>query len=171
MHRGDKPKPAGNRQKSNPRPGKARIGGIIAVAIAAAISFWSPVGAQAHGYEFGNLTIGHVWAPPPEKGAAGVAVYGPIFNHGSSTIRLVGASTPVAEQVRFRVEKNGEETWLDLIEIRPSKVVALAAWREHIWLSGLKKPLKEGDSFDLTLDFGDKGELTIEVEVEAIPTH
>ena len=144
---------------------------VLAIAVAAGIAFWPPGMAEAHGYTFGDLSIGHVWAPPPEKGADGLPVYGPIFNRGGTTVRLVGSSAPIADQVRFRVEKNGEKTWPDAIEIRPNKVVALAPWREHIWVSGLKKSLKEGDSFDLTLDFADKGEVTIEVEVEAPPTH
>lgn len=170
MHRGDEPRPVGTRRRPNRSLGEAGVAAIIAVAVTAGIASWSPFAVEAHGYAFGDLTIGHVWAPPPDKGAAGVPVYGPIFNHGNSTIRLTGASTPVAEQVRFRVEKNDQQTWLDSIEIGPDKVVALAAWREHIWVSGLKKSLKAGDSFDLTLDFADKGQLTIEVEIETAPT-
>lgn len=143
----------------------------MALAVATGIAIWSPLRAQAHGYEFHDLTIGHIYASPPAKDANGVAVFGPFFNHGSSTIRLVGASTPIAEQVRFRVENSGRETWLNAIEIRPNKVLALAPWREHIWVAGLKKPLNAGDSFDLTLDFADEGKLTIAVEVEETPAH
>ena len=144
---------------------------VLAITFAAGIACWPPDTAKAHGYAFGDITIGHVWAPPPEKAADAIPVYGPIFNHGTTTARLVGASTPIAEQVRFRIEKNGEETWPPAIEIRPNKVVALAPWRQHIWVSGLDKALKDGDSFDLKLDFADRGEVTIEVEVEAAPTH
>jgi copper(I)-binding protein len=134
------------------------------------MAVWVPM-ASAHSYKLGDIAIGHVWAPPPEKGATGVPVYGPILNRGETTVRLVGASTPMAEQVRFRTEKNGEVRWREAIKLSPGKPLALAPWREHIWLSGLKKPLKEGDSFDLILDFGGAGQLMVKIVVETATGH
>ncbi len=65
----------------------------------------------------------------------------------------------------------GEVRWPAAVELRPGKPFALAAWREHIWLSGLKKPLKKGDSFDLILDFGNAGTLAVQVVVEEASGH
>jgi len=127
--------------------------------------------AWAHSYKLGDIAVGHIWAPPPEDDAEGLAVFGPILNQGGATVRLVGASTPIAGQVRFRRLSDGAATWVDAIELRPGKPLALAAWREHIWLSELRKPLKNGDAFDLTLDFGSAGTLKIKVEVETAGGH
>lgn len=130
-----------------------------------------PAAVTAHSYKLGNIAVGHIWAPLSESNATGVPVYGPILNRGSTTARLVGASTSITEQVRFRIKKDGEVWWPAAIKLRSGKPVALAAWREHIWLSGLNKPLKEGDSFDMTLDFGKAGSLTVMVVVEGASGH
>jgi len=145
---------------------------LILAAMAIAMLAGAPRLVQAHSYRLGDIAVGHIWAPPPQKGAAGVPVYAPLLNTGGATVRLVGASTPVADQARFRiVQKDGTVQWPQAIELRPGKPFALAAWHEHIWLSGLHKPLKAGESFNLTLDFGDKGQLPVKVLIEKTPGH
>lgn len=143
---------------------------MAALGAALLLTLAAPLAAQAHSYRFGDIDIGHVWAPPPAGGVDGVAVYGPLFNEGQHPVRLVGASSPIARAVRFRVVKDGQERWLKEIDLPVGVPVSLAGWREHIWLSGLKKPLKAGDRFDLTLDFGDAGSKTVEVMVQASPS-
>ncbi|WP_073954016.1 copper chaperone PCu(A)C [Thalassospira sp. TSL5-1] len=130
-----------------------------------------PPQAAAHSYTLGTIMIGHFWAPPVAQGAKGAAVYGPFLNAGTQAVTLEGASTAIADKVRFRIEKDGVESWVDHITLPPNKPVGLAAWREHIWLSGLKKPLEEGGSFDLTLDFGDAGHKTIKIVIESESGH
>ncbi len=122
--------------------------------------------AEAHSYKLGHIEIGHLWSPPPKEGIDGVAVYGPILNEGTKAHRLEGATSPIAAKVRFRQVKDGEESWPKSIELAPNKPVSLAPWRTHIWLSGLKKPLKAGDWINLTLDFGDAGTLKVKALVE-----
>ncbi|MEQ5774659.1 copper chaperone PCu(A)C [Thalassospira sp. NFXS8] len=127
--------------------------------------------AHAHSYVLGKIMIGHFWAPPAEQNAKGAAVFGPLLNGGSEPVTLVGATTPIADQVRFRVEKDGVESWVDSITLAPNKPVGLAAWREHIWLTGLKEPLTAGGAFDLDLDFGKAGHKTIQIVIEAEGGH
>ena len=121
---------------------------------------------QAHSYKLGDIAVGHVWAPPPQPGDEGLPVYGPILNRGDAMVRLIGVSTPAAERVGFRSMKDGEAIWANAVDLPPGKPLALAAWREHIWLSGLQRPLKDGDSLDLILDFGEAGQLTVKVPIE-----
>jgi hypothetical protein len=129
-----------------------------------------PGGARAHSYTLGTLAIGHVWAPPAEAGG-GAPVYGPLLNRANEAARLVGASTPIADRVRFRIlDKDGTAHWPDAVELPAGKPVALAAWRVHLWLVGLHRPLHEGDSFELTLDFGQAGKLLVKVIVERSPS-
>jgi periplasmic copper chaperone A len=147
-------------------------GRVLGVVMAIGVLATTPGSARAHSYKMGDIAVGHIWAKPPEKGADGVAVYAPLLNSGTAPVRLVGASSPIADKVRFRtVAKDGTVAWPGPIELQPGKPFALAAWRQHIWVSGLHKPLKDGDWFDLTLDFGDKGKLPVKVHVETTPGH
>lgn len=148
------------------RPGPFRLLAVLAALAILATS----AGAAAHSYKLGDIAIGHVWAPPTD-GAGEAAVYGPILNRGDATVRLVGATTPIAETVRFRVARDGDTQWLDAIAFTPGKPLALAPWRVHIWLTGLRRPLKAGESFDLTLDFGPAGTVTVTVEVAPASGH
>jgi copper(I)-binding protein len=128
--------------------------------------------AVAHSYKLGDVAVGHIWAKAPEAGADGVSVYAPILNSGKVPLRLVGAASPIGDEVRLRkVAKDGTVTWPQAIEVSPGKPFTLAAWREHLWVSGLREPLKDGDWFELTLDFGDKGKLPVKVRVETAPGH
>lgn len=149
-----------------------RVAIVLCTVLAAAII----VGAaacpgHAHSYKLGDLAIGHVWSPPPEDGATGLPVYGPILNSGDSDAQLVGASSPIAGETRLRLLQDGKELWPDHIDLRPGKPFALAPWREHIWLSGLREAPRAGDSFELTLDFGQAGAVTVDVVVEQTAGH
>ena len=130
-----------------------------------------PDGANAHSYNLHGIMVGHVWAPPPADGEDGIAVYGPILNTGHDAIQLVGASSPIADQTRFRISKDGAVSWPDSIQLPPNKPFGMAEWRVHIWLSGLKKSVKEGDQFEVVLDFGNAGKLPVEVVVEKSAHH
>lgn len=147
----------------------ARWLGVLA--LTAAIAAGATAAAHAHSYKVGSIAIGHVWAPPPAEGADGIAVYGPLLNSGKAPDRLVGVSSPIAERGRFRTEKNGKVGWPAAIELDPGRPYALAPWRAHIWLSGLKQSVKEGDWFDLDLDFADAGHIAVKVVVEKMPGH
>lgn len=125
----------------------------------------APGVATAHSYKLGDIAVGHIWAAPPES-TKSIAVYGPILNQGNAAVQLTGATTPVAEDVRIRVTTEGSKRWVDTVQLDPGKPVALAPWRQHLWLTGLKRELKEGDSFELTLEFGQAGTLAVQVEIE-----
>lgn len=130
-----------------------------------------PGAAEAHSYKMHNIMVGHVWAPPPKDGEDGIAVYGPLFNSGKKDVHLVGATCPIATKVRFRISKDGDVSWPKEIDLKPMKPVGMAAWREHIWLSGLKKEVHNGDHIKVVLDFGSEGKMPIEVLVEKKPGH
>ena len=144
---------------------------MAALLAAAALALLAPSAASAHSYVFGSMEVGHVWAPPPDPKADGIPVYGPLLNVGAAADRLVAASSPIAERVRFRIAKDGKTTWPDAVELAPGKPLALAPWRVHLWLSGLKRPLKDGDSFELTLTFAKAGTHAVQVIVEHAAGH
>lgn len=152
----------------------SRTSGVYAVLTVLAFA-WIAVAqtlpAAAHSYKLDTVAVGHVWTPPAAQDAAGVPVYGPLLNRGKAKDSLVGASSPIAAQVRFRVMKDGKAQWLETIVLKPGRPLGLARWRVHLWLTGLKRPLKEGDRFDLTLTFAHAGTHTVQVFVENAPNH
>ena len=60
-------------------------------------------------------------------------------------------------------------SWSEAIEIPAGRPYAMAAWRTHIWLNSPHRPLATGDSFPLTLDFGDLGRTEVTAIVETSP--
>jgi len=143
--------------------------GIACVAVALAVALPRP--AAAHSYKIGEIAVGHVWAPPVGQDAEGVPVYGPLLNRGKTSDSLVGASSPIAARVRFRVSKDGKTSWPDSIPLPPGRPLGLAPWRVHLWLTGLKRPLADGDRFDVTLTFAHAGKHTVQVLVERTAGH
>mgnify|MGYP003625232804 CR=1 FL=1 len=139
--------------------------GIIAIALGLGSIGGKVEDAEAHSYKLGDIAVGHIWMPPSDQ-ADGAPIYGPILNRGSAPARLVGATTPAAKQVRIRSEQDGTVAWSEALELQPGKPFAFAAWRKHLWLSGLRRPLRPGDSVELILDFGAAGELPVTVVVE-----
>ena len=152
------------------RPIAYALIGTGAWTVAAALLGYSGP-ASAHSYKLGDIAIGHFWAPPPQEDATGVPVYGPVLNRGKVAVRLLGATSSVSALARLRIASDGEVRWPRSMTFAPGKPLALAPWREHIWLSGLKRSLKAGDAFDLTLDFGSAGQLKIKVVVEQAVGH
>jgi copper(I)-binding protein len=147
---------------------RRRIIARIGVALVGLLAFALAPTGHAHSYKQGEIAVGHIWAPPTSQDGA---VYGSFMNQGGQQERLVEASSPIADAVRFRAVEDGHTRWSDAIDIAPGKVVPLAPWREHLWLTGLKRPLREGDSFEMTLVFEKAGALTVTVLVEQVPGH
>ncbi len=128
--------------------------------------------AQAHGSTQGDLTIDHPYAVPSLTGVANGAAYvRGIDNKGNVPDRLVRVSTPVAERVEIhRMAMDG--TVMRMREIAaielPAKTVTPLRHdgQYHLMLMNLKQPLKEGDHFDLTLNFEKAGSKTVNVWVQ-----
>jgi copper(I)-binding protein len=159
-------------RRATPSAARVEARARVALALAGLLAIGGLATARAthaHGYQVGAVAIGHIWAPPTSEDGDGI--YVAIMNQGAQPERLTGASSAVADAVRLRVVENGQTRWLEAIDIAPGKVVALAPWREHLWLSGLKRPLREGDSFEMTLDFEPAGAVTVTVVVEAAASH
>ncbi|MCK5712158.1 MAG: copper chaperone PCu(A)C, partial [Hyphomicrobiaceae bacterium] len=57
----------------------------------------------------------------------------------------------------------------DGIEVPPHGTVELKPLSLHVMLMGLRKPLKEGEEFPMTLVFAKQGEVEVEVKVEKKP--
>jgi copper(I)-binding protein len=108
------------------------------------------------------VTATDAWVKLPEPGAKSTVAYATINNPGMYAIYLVSGTTDVAGKIEFRdaskdnaVQEDVTVIAYDATYMNPKGV--------HIYLSDLKKELKEGDTVYMTL----KTELGIPVEVEA----
>jgi hypothetical protein len=54
------------------------------------------------------------------------------------------------------------------LTVAPGETLQLAPGGSHVMLMGLAKPLEEGSSFPLTLDFGEAGTVELWVEVLSV---
>jgi hypothetical protein len=117
-----------------------------------------------------QLEVKDAWAgATPGKAENGVAY---VTITSPTADRLVSASTPVAKQAELHtmsmqgmVMKMRPIAGLDIPAGQP---VSLKPGGEHIMLMGLKQPLRERESFPLTLDFEKAGPRTVTVTVEKV---
>jgi len=131
-----------------------------------------PLAGLAHGKRLGNLLLDHPYALPSGVGEShGKAYLRGIQNTGAQADRLLGASTPVAAQVklhRLAADAKGFRGMpVDAIELPPKSTTSLRHTGDYqLSLIDLKQPLKEGDRFDLTLIFERAGSQTVRVWVQ-----
>ncbi len=129
---------------------------------------------QAHAQPSGQTTIvvERPWARATPAGARTGAVYVTLINNGSSSDSLLGAATPVADQVQFHsaTEENGVSRMREMrtVDVAPGARVAFSPGGLHIMVVGLKQPLKEGQTFPLTLTFEKAGKIDVTVPIEKV---
>lgn len=130
----------------------------------------------AHDFQLGSLRIDHPYAPPTLAGTDHGAVYFRVIrNTGEVADELVAARSPVAQRVALHQMR------LDHGVMRMAEVPALTvpargevpmrhgqAEGHHLVLMSLKRPLREGDEFPLTLVFRRQGEREVRVSVHTL---
>lgn len=131
----------------------------------AALAVLSPAAALADE----GLTIrdAYVRSTNPKTAAAFMVVE----NHGAADCRLTGVSSDAAEMVELHThaEVDGVMKMQKVeggIAIPAGTEHALARGGDHVMLMGLTKPLAQGDTVALTLDFGDCGTQPIEAALD-----
>jgi periplasmic copper chaperone A len=137
---------------------------ILAVGLVPAASAETPAAS--------GIAVTDAWARATPGGARTGAVYLTLVNHDADGNRLVGVATPVADEAQLHVEsvENGIMKMRPLagVEVKPGATTVLKPGASHIMLMGLKQPLKEGESFPLTLDFAKGGKREVQVKVAKI---
>jgi copper(I)-binding protein len=116
-----------------------------------------------------SIAIEHAWARATPAGAKTGAAYLTVVNNGKATDTLVSASTPVANEVQFHSvkEENGVSSMREMstVEVRPGASVTFNPGGMHIMIVGLKQPLKEGQSFPMTVTFEKAGKFDVTIPV------
>jgi hypothetical protein len=135
---------------------------------AVAVLMSAPAWADSNG-----IKVDQVWARATPGAAKTAAIYLTVTNTGTTPDTLEGtASTPAAEHADLHEMKmaNGvmEMRPLKSLTIAPGKSVTLAPNGYHIMLTGLKAPLKEGQSVPLTLTFEHAGTQQVTASVAKV---
>jgi hypothetical protein len=141
--------------------------GVVAVLTTFALA------AAAHDYSAGSLEITHPFATPSLPGATiGAAYVATLENNGGQSDKLVHASTPVAASVEMHSMTVDAQGVMRMREVDGIVIASKAALKMrpgmgyHMMLVGLKKPLKEGDTFPMTLQFERAGKVDVKVFVQ-----
>jgi periplasmic copper chaperone A len=119
----------------------------------------------------GGIDVRDAWSRSTPPGIEVGVAYLVIRNNGGPD-RLIGASSPIAKHTELHISKmeDGVMKMLPLgaVNIEPGTQTAFAPGGRHVMLIGLKQPLKDGDTFPLTLTFEHAGRLRTMVHVYGI---
>ena len=146
---------------------KPRIGKAVSVlAILAGLTGPGQAGSE-------DVVIADAWARATIGMSRPGAVYLTLRNTGEEAVTVTGLATPLAmisEIHQTTTNANGVSSMAPAgeITIAPRESVALEPGGLHAMLMRLQEPMREGESFPLTLMFSDGGELTVEVPILGI---
>ena len=127
--------------------------------------------AAAHKFEAGDLVIDHPWSRTTPPVATTGAGYVTITNNGAEPDTLVGGSSEISEGFELHTSEiiEGVAKMRPLTEgltIAPGETVTLEPGGTHAMLTGLKKPIREGEPFAGALVFERAGEVAVEFMIE-----
>ena len=130
--------------------------------------------ARAHEAKLGAMTIEHPYAPSTPAAARTGIVYTTIVNRGEAD-RIVAARTSAAEKVELHTTiRDGDTMRMRAVEAIPVAMGGTLALqpgqRFHLMLVNLVKPLREGDSFTLSVTFEKAGTIDLTIPVERLKT-
>lgn len=108
------------------------------------------------------VTATDAWVKLPEAGAKSTVAFATVNNPGMYAIYLVSGTSDVSGKIEFRDASKDNAVQEDVTVIAYESTY-MNPKAVHMYLSDLKKDLKEGDTVYITL----KTELGIPVEVEA----
>lgn len=138
---------------------------LAAIAMGLALWFASAGGANAQG---ADVQIKDAWARATPGAAQTAAAYVTIVS--TTGDRLTAVSTPVAQKADLHsMTMDGsvmKMRQVDAIDLPAGRAVTLKPGGYHIMLSGLAKPLKDGETFPLTLTFDKAGTRDVIVAVQ-----
>jgi copper(I)-binding protein len=118
-----------------------------------------------------RISVSQAWARATPPGADVGAIYLTIENTGGDTDRLVAVTSPAAgsAMVHQTISENGVSTMRAADgSIAPGTKLDMKPGGSHIMLMGLKGPLKEGETVDVTLTFEKAGEVKAAAKVQPI---
>ncbi|MGH9387787.1 MAG: copper chaperone PCu(A)C [Vicinamibacterales bacterium] len=98
-----------------------------------------------------TVTASDAWIVEPASGDTTAVAYLTVNNPTMYDVYVVSASTPAAEKVELRQGSGATAKVVNVITVASYGSAELKADAEHLALVNLKRPLKAGDTIDLTL--------------------
>ena len=118
----------------------------------------------------GGLQIDQPFAPASIGAGKTGAIYFVLINGTGTDEKLIAASTPAARkaEVHTHLMEDGimKMRKVDGLEVPAGKHVMFKQGGHHLMLFGLDKPLKEGDTIVVELQFENTGTMSITVPVK-----
>jgi copper(I)-binding protein len=149
---------------------RPRLLGLSLGWMAAALVLSSP-DAMAEPVSLGDLTITDAWARASAGRAPAGAAFMTIENAGADD-RLIAGDADVSETVELHTHVRDGEVMrmrqVEAIDLPAGETTLLQPGGLHVMFIGLHAPLKEGESFPLTLSFEQAGEVTVTVTVKGV---
>ena len=148
------------------------------LAAGALAAFFLPAVAQEHNHDHhapvqaagAELAVSQAWSRAMPPSAPTGAVYFVLENRGEQPQRLVGAQTTRAEKTELHTHVHQNDMMkmqqIESVEVPASGKVEFKPGGNHLMMFGLKQPLVAGESFPITLQFENGGEITTEVSIE-----
>lgn len=119
-----------------------------------------------------GIDVHGAWARPARQGENG-AVYFLIENHTTETHEMIAALSDIAEAVEIHESQMSGDVMqmqrLESVSMGPGAEVVFEPGGLHIMLVGLRQELKTGDEIEVTLQFRDFDDLTVQVPVQEAP--
>lgn len=127
-------------------------------------------GVAAHDIHKEAIHAAHAWARATTSLAKTGAAYLTIMNLGDRPDRLVTVASPIAERVEIHAHSMKGEVMsmrrVEAVEVHPGAPTVFKPGGMHVMLIGLKRPLRQGDRFPLTLTLETLGPIHVEVVVQ-----
>jgi periplasmic copper chaperone A len=141
--------------------------------VLAAFASLAVLPALAQEFKVGDIVIDKPWARATPKGASVGAGYLVIHNHGAAPDKLTGGSADFANNVSVHEMSmdNGVMRMRELtsgLEIPAKGEVALSPGGYHIMFTGLKQPLKKGETVKASLTFEHAGTIVVTFDVGGV---
>jgi len=131
---------------------------------------------QAQAVKAGDLVIEHAHARATKGNMPNSASFLQIINKGKADDALLSASAAIAERVELHTMSMEGDVMkmraVDSVDLKAENTISMKPGQgHHVMLFGLKKPLKAGDKFPMTLNFRKAGAVEVSVEVMDIAAH
>ena len=118
--------------------------------------------ATSPAFEQRALSVTDAWVKLPAAGETSAAAFAVINNPSMYDAYVVSVSTEAAATVQFRDAAAKE---VKELTVPAYDKVELSVKGTHLWLAGLKRPLKEGETIALTLTTDDGSSMKVSAQV------
>lgn len=142
---------------------------FAAIALTAVVA--TPIAAAPS--RVGAITVSGAWSRETASGQAVGGGFARIANSGARNDRLVGATSPIAAEVQLHtmsmdggVMRMRQVT--DGIAVPARGTLELRPGSFHVMFMGLKRQLRQGEHFPVTLRFQRAGRVTVQFAVQAV---